>query len=228
MKKLQILLCIAMVSVSIAGCSLCRQPTTNQETNGTSSTTATSTTTAPAKPSSSTVNRTPETTQQLLAMSSADLEKVFFDPAVALYSVFEGYGDLRFDYETTVTKNGTIYFKVNSNQPHLDKTVDFSKYDNFRNYLYTVFSKELADSLLEKDAKENRFLLKHGKDLYVCIYGRGDDGEYEGCTYSLSKIDEKSVLCTVNARYSGTVTAIHFPLVKENGNWVFDDFRIWY
>ncbi len=178
-------------------------------------------------------------------MKPAQLERDYISPALSAYGIFDGLGSLDCDWELTVEKNGMTYHKVKAKQPDFDSRVDFTKYENFRNYMYTVFSKQLTDRLFSDNS--NLWTIHNG-DFYICAFGRGGDIAYQGYTCAVTNVTNTTVTCTVYAEYvkeqyldqmweSDNFTLTddmiethpnHFKLIKQNGNWVFDNFHLWY
>lgn len=178
-------------------------------------------------------------------MKPAQLERDYITPAIGLYGIFDGLGSLDCDWDITIEKNGIPYQKVKASQPDLNPNVDFTKYENFRNHMYTVFSKKLTDRLLSENGN---MYITHNGSFYICAAGRGGDIAYQGYTCAVTNVTNTAVTCTVYAKYvkeqyldqmwednNFTLTndmietdTINFKLVKQNGNWVFDNFYLWY
>ena len=177
------------------------------------------------------------------SMTSSQLENEYFLPALIIYGELDGLGGIDCDWNAdSLQKNGLYYQKVRSSQPNLDASIDFSKYENFRNYVYTVFEKAVADNILS-----SQFFLNHNGNLYLSDMGRGSDIYYQGCSYGVTKVTDTAVTVTVYARYvKGEYQDVmfddgfeltedkietepfNFTLVKQNGNWVFKTFTLWF
>lgn len=176
-------------------------------------------------------------------MKPAQLEKEYFLPALAVYGELDGLGGMECDWNVQLQKNGFTYMKVRSSQPNLNSNLDFSKYENFRKYVYTLFDKTFADGILS-----NELFLNNKGDLYLSDLGRGSDITYQGCSYGVTKVTKSAITVTVYARYIKgeyldtmfddpdfeltddkiETQPINFTLVKQNGNWVFKTFSLWF
>lgn len=179
------------------------------------------------------------------SMTPDQLDAQYICPALRLYGIFDGGMGLEVDWEDTVTYNGFEFPKVRSQQSDLDPRVDFSKFENFRDYMYTIFSKDLTDRLLA-DGEGSIYVTING-DLYSQTPGRGAEISYQGYTCAVTDVSDSTVTCTVYARYikdeyfdsmfedgfeysedKTDVFPKEFTLIKQNGHWVFEDFKQWY
>ena len=173
-------------------------------------------------------------------MTQEEIEKDVFGDAEALYAMFDMTTLYCNDEQMTI--GDMTYNAVDSHQPDLDSSVDFSKYENFKNYTRTIFSDEFTDKLFREN---ERYVNLNGK-LYAIMADRGGDITYHSRTFAVTKAEENKVEYTVYAKYikdeyyddyfdgkwdQTTVPdyALEtkeyiYPREKINGKWVFTDF----
>lgn len=200
----------------------------------TTATSTVTTTTAPAPTST-----VPREWWRLREMSSDEIYETVLKLPLQLYANISGLGTLEVDHAVSVTKQGTIYgvtdevtyHPVLASQPHIDPTVDFSDYGEFRALMETVFTVEFVDELLDGDA----FAVQDGK-LYYFDGGRGVEGTYESTEFRVKSADETCIvyeaISTHYPREEGnntpwTVTTVN-TLKKIDGQWLFDEFSMWH
>ena len=198
-------------------------------------TTTTAVTTTAPEPTST----IPREWWRLREMSSDEIYNTVLKLPLQLYANISGLGTLEVDHAVSVTKQGTIhgvtdevtYHPVLASQPHIDPAVDFSDPAAFRALMETVFTVEFVDELLDGDA----FAVQDGK-LYYFDGGRGVEGTYESTEFRVKSADETCIvyeaISTHYPREEGnntpwTVTTVN-TLKKIDGQWLFDEFSMWY
>lgn len=174
-------------------------------------------------------------------MSQAEIETEIFGPAETLYAMFDST-TLYCDANDTLTVDGMTYTAVKSAQPELDSSVDFSIYENFKNYTKTIFSDEFTDKLFKDSIK---YVNYNGK-LYAVSADRGNDIYYNSRTFAVTKVEKDKIEYTIYAKYireeysedyfngkwdNTTVPEYAletkeyiYPREKINGKWVFTTF----
>lgn len=205
------------------------------------------------KPSFSTTTTTTNSQDELAKemerfrnMSSAQIEKEIFAKAETIYRCFDGLEHLDTEPEQTITKGNDEYAKVQKRQSFLDPNVDFSNFAAFKTYLQSIFSVKFTQQLLKSDT----IYINHNGATYQLPCGRGSSLFYQGCTYACTAVDTKKGIVTYqvyaktlkdeymdmlweegdNAITNDMLTTetYTFQRIKENGNWVFTNFELWY
>lgn len=232
---LSLLLCCAVLFGCAEEGSTRRKKKKTTEDEGTTTTSC-----EPAEPEE------PETDPELerfASMSEQEIETEIFEPAVELYGMFHGLGSPDCDWETEYTFNDMSYFKALADQSWVDSSLDFSKYEDFKAYVCTLFSERMAAKLLDTP-----MYINVDGDLYCMPAGRGGNMMYVSHRYAVTQVRENEVIYTVYVDYikdeyfdqmmddpdfevtpdKVTTNEIVYHRIRENGRWVFDNFELWY
>lgn len=231
MMRLFSLILVTVFCIILSGCDLVSDHPDKLETDVTITTTSAE---------SETEKEDPEL-KRFRNMTQEEIEKDIFDDAEKLYAMFD-LTTLYCDENKQITIGDMIYNAVQSHQPDLDSGVDFSSYENFKNYTRTIFSDEFTDKLFKDN---ERYINLNGK-LYAIIADRGSDISYHSRTFAVTKAEEDKVEYTIYAKYikdeyfedyfdgkwnETTVPAYAletreyvYPREKINDKWVFTDF----
>lgn len=178
----------------------------------------------------------------LKKMTSKQIGDEIFEEAFKVYFLFDG-GNLDFENEDTVEKNGNVYYKVTSKQEMFDSSVDFASYKEFVDFVKRYFSKEFTEKLL----KDSYYLNVDG-ELYTIPVGRGGNMSYHSHSFAVTSAKKGEIVYTVYLKnikeeYMDqmftdedfeasedmlTTTEIKYNYKKIDGKWVFTDFQSLY
>ncbi|MDD3393775.1 MAG: DL-endopeptidase inhibitor IseA family protein [Anaerotignum sp.] len=149
------------------------------------------------------------------------------------------YANFYRDLNKQIEKDNLIYYKIN--EP------EFDSYDSFKTYLLNYFSEDFVnETLLNPDT--TRFLKGEDGALYMMDAGRGSDILYAGHVFHPAQRSETQITFTATAYYSNKSEAYEgetfvtepensndfstqdftFSLVKEGGQWKFDQFACFF
>lgn len=166
-----------------------------------------------------------------------DLKELYQDAAEIYTEISLATFDA--DDNSTMEKNGLQYFKVDDDR--------FATYDEFQTYLEQYFTKDFVSSEILTD-KNVQFAKGDDGALYFLGAGRGSNIYYAGHVFKLDRKLDKEIDLTATAYYSTgdsaydgeifyvepenagdfTTTDYHFVMLKEDGEWKFDDFVLFF
>lgn len=168
---------------------------------------------------------------------SEDLQELYKDAYTIYYDI--SFGMFEADENDTLIKDDFTYYRVKDNR--------FQDYDAFRGYLENYFTK---DYINEEILSETNILFTKGDNggLYFLNGGRGSNIYYAGHTFQVERETEKEIDLVGTAYYTNsnepydgnyfytapedpdafTEQVYPFVLLKEDGNWKFDSFSLFY
>lgn len=168
---------------------------------------------------------------------SEDLQELYKGAYTIYYDI--SFGMFEADENDTLIKDDFTYYRVKDNR--------FQDYDAFRGYLENYFTK---DYINEEILNETNILFTKGDNggLYFLNGGRGSNIYYAGHTFQVERETEKEIDLVATAYYTNsnepydgnyfytapedpdafTEQVYSFVLLKEDGNWKFDSFSLFY
>ena len=180
--------------------------------------------------------------EALKKMTSKQIGEEIFEDAFRVYHLFDG-GNLDYENDDTVEKGGTTYHKVKSKQAEFDSSVNFSSYQEFKDYVKRYFSKEFTEKLF----KDSYYISVDG-ELYTIPVGRGGNMAYISHSFAVTSAKSGEIqytiyLKTIKDEYIDylftdedfeptedmiTTTEIKYTYKKIDGKWVFTNFQSLY
>lgn len=177
--------------------------------------------------------------EALKKMTSKQIGEEIFEDAFKVYHLFDG-GCLDHENEVTVKKGDVTYHKVKSKQSEYDSSVNFSSYQEFKDYVRRYFSKEFTEKLF----KDTYYMNVDG-ELYTVPVGRGGNMAYLSHSFAVTsaksgEIEYTIYLKTIKDEYIDylfteedfeptddmiTTTELKYNYKKIDGKWVFTNFQ---
>lgn len=166
-----------------------------------------------------------------------DLQELY----AGAYKIYNqiSFGNFDYDEETTMEKDGIKYYQITDSR--------FKTYDEFQKFLEQYFTKDFVTNCI---LSESNIMFAKGEDggLYFLGGGRGMNIFYAGHTFQLDNEAENEINFTATAYYTNsneaydgeyfytapenpddyTTQEFHFILLKEDGQWKFDDFALFF
>jgi len=171
---------------------------------------------------------------------SDTLARDIFDPAIELYRLFDGLGDLKHEWESAFTmdvgEHQYNYFLVTDER--------YPTFQSFINDLRNHFSEEFVQHLLS-----NEDYIEHDGLFYTAHGARGADIGFHDVNYEIISQSADKIIFRATVRYKDSalfelteeewdainwdemefvIKEILYTYEKINDNWVFTEFRLFY